>query len=56
MTGLKRIHELLSGLGKLNWNAAPRGSFASAHSRPPWASMMDRQIDSPIPTPLDFVV
>ena len=28
----------------------------SAHSRPPWASMIDRQIDSPIPTPLDFVV
>jgi hypothetical protein len=21
--------------GKVNWNTAPRGSFASAHSRPP---------------------
>jgi len=52
----KRIHELLSEVGKVNRNAAPLGSFASAHSRPPWASMIDRQIDSPIPTPLDFVV
>jgi hypothetical protein len=23
----------------VNWNTAPRGSFASAHSRPPWASI-----------------
>jgi integrase len=30
---------------------APRGSLAFAHKRPPWASMMDRQIDSPITTP-----
>jgi hypothetical protein len=35
---------------------APQGSFASAHSRPPWATMIDQQIDSPIPMPLDFVV
>ena len=42
--------------GKVNRNTAPRGSFASVHNRPPWASMIDRQIDSPIPTPLDFVV
>jgi hypothetical protein len=33
----------------------PLDSFASANSRPPWASMMDPQIDSPMPTPLDFV-
>ena len=42
--------------GKVNLNTAPRGIFTSAHSRPPWALMIDRQIDSPIPTPLDFVV
>jgi hypothetical protein len=41
--------------GRVNWNTAPRGSFA-AHNRPPWASMMDRQIASPIPTPLNFEV
>ena len=29
---------------------------ASTHNRPPWATMMDRQIASPIPTPLVFVV
>jgi hypothetical protein len=45
-----------STAGKVNLNTAPRGSFASAHSRPSWASMIDRQIDSPIPVPLDLVV
>jgi hypothetical protein len=30
--------------------------FAVAHSRPPWASMIERQIESPIPMPLDLVV
>lgn len=34
---------------------APRGSFASAHNRPPWLAMMDRQIDSPMPIPLGLV-
>jgi hypothetical protein len=53
---LKQVHELSPAFGKVNRNTAPRGAFASAHSRPPWASMIDRQIDSPIPTPLDFVV
>ena len=46
----------LSEPGRVNWNTVPQGSFAVAHSRPPWASMIDRQIDRPIPTPLDFVV
>jgi hypothetical protein len=27
-----------------------------AHSRPPWASMIERQIESPMPMPLDLVV
>jgi hypothetical protein len=53
---LKKIHDLACTAGKVNRNIAPGGSFASAHSRPPWASMIDRQIDSPIPTPRDFVV
>jgi hypothetical protein len=53
--GLQKIHGLTL-VGKVNWNTAPRGSFASAHSRPPWASMIDRQIDSPIPVPPVFVV
>jgi len=46
----------LSAPGKVNRNTAPQDAFMSAHSRPPWAWMIDRQIDSPIPTPLDFVV
>jgi hypothetical protein len=42
--------------GKVNWNTAPRDASASAHRRPPWPLMIDRQIDNPIPTPLDLVV
>jgi len=42
-----------AGQGELN--IVPRGSFASAHNRPPWASMIDRQIDKPHPCPLAFV-
>src|SRR5260370_15416838 len=42
--------------GRVNWNTAPRGSFAVAHSRPPCALMIDRQIDSPMPIPPAFVV
>src|SRR5262245_21993034 len=49
------IHEAFTP-GSVNRNTAPLGSFLSAHSRPPWPSMIDRQIDSPIPTPLDLVV
>jgi hypothetical protein len=40
----------------VNQKTAPRGSLAPAHSWPLWASMMDRQIESPIPTPPGFVV
>ena len=35
---------------------APWGTSAVAHSRPPWVSMIERQIESPIPMPLDLVV
>ena len=31
----KQTRELPSVPGKVNWNTAPRGSFASAHSLPP---------------------
>ena len=34
----------------------PWGTVAVVHSRPPWASMIERQIESPIPMPLDLVV
>jgi hypothetical protein len=39
----------------VNWKTAPRGSFGLAHNRPPFASMIDLHIDSPIPKPPDFV-
>ena len=42
--------------GTENWKTAPGGTFALAHSRPPCASMIERQIDSPRPRPSGFVV
>jgi hypothetical protein len=42
--------------GRVNWKLAPRGTVAAAHTRPPWASMIERQIDSPIPIPPGLVV
>jgi FixJ family two-component response regulator len=45
-----------SARGNVNRNTVPCGSFASTHSFPPWASMMERQIESPVPVSLDFVV
>jgi hypothetical protein len=50
------IRELIFRAGRGELKNGPRGLFTSAHSRPPWASMMDRQIDSPIPILQDFVV
>src|SRR5271169_3647264 len=35
---------------------APHLAPDETHVRPPWASMIDRQIDSPIPMPWLFVV
>src|SRR6202023_2048083 len=35
---------------------APSGLFGAAPNRPSWASMIERQIDSPIPMPPDLVV
>jgi hypothetical protein len=42
--------------GNVNWKTAPFGRFGDAHSWPPWASTIERQIDSPIPIPSGFVV
>ena len=42
--------------GRVNWNTAPRGSFADAHNRPPCASMIERQIARPMPRPSGLVV
>src|SRR6266851_7914318 len=42
--------------GRLNRNVAPWGMFAVAHIRPPCASMIERQIDSPMPMPPGLVV
>ena len=52
----RSVYHFSSALGSVNRNAAPQGALASAQSRPPWASMMERQIDKPIPVPLVFVV
>src|SRR4051812_38184861 len=40
----------------VKWKTAPRGSFALAHSRPPCAATMERQIESPSPKPVGLVV
>jgi hypothetical protein len=42
--------------GRVNWKLAPRGTVAAAHTRPPCASMIERQIDSPMPIPPGLVV
>src|SRR5260370_5411005 len=42
--------------GRVNWKTAPFGRFGDAQSRPPCASMIERQIDNPIPMPCGLVV
>src|SRR5277367_3098312 len=42
--------------GRVNWTVAPCGSWGAAQIRPPCNSMIERQIDSPIPMPPDLVV
>jgi len=50
-------HDVMSGWADtVNSKVAPWGTFVLARSRPPCASMIDRQIDRPIPKPPDFVV
>jgi len=43
-------------VGRLKKKIAPRGEFSLAHSLPPWASMIERLIASPMPIPSDLVV
>jgi hypothetical protein len=40
----------------VNWNVAPSGALTSAQILPPCASLIERQIDRPMPMPLDLVV
>ena len=42
--------------GTVKRKMAPRGAFASATREPPCASMIDRQMESPMPRPLVLVV
>src|SRR6266568_759269 len=54
--GLAAYDEPSPGPGRLNRKVAPWGTFAVAHIRPPCASMIERQIDSPMPMPPGLVV
>src|SRR5450755_583230 len=47
---------VLSTVGNVNRNVAPSVALFSAQMRPPCASIMVRETDSPIPMPLAFVV
>ncbi len=42
-------------MGTVKRNTVPCGSHDDTHKRPPCASMIERQIESPIPRPSDFV-
>jgi hypothetical protein len=56
-TAYGRPHDTVSALaGRVNRNVAPWGMSAGAQSRLPWACLIKRQIESPIPTPRDLVV
>ena len=50
------LDQTLGSAGAVNRKVAPRGRLALAHIRPPCASTIERQIDSPIPIPSGFVV
>src|SRR5215210_9006194 len=41
---------------RTNRKIEPRGALGTTDNMPPWASMIDRQIERPIPIPPDFVV
>jgi len=50
-------HDALPGwAGTVKWKVAPWGALEVTHKRPACASMIERQIDSPIPRPPGFVV
>ena len=42
--------------GKVRWKVAPWSGLGVAQSRPRWLSMIERLIDSPMPSPPGFVV
>jgi hypothetical protein len=42
--------------GTVNRKTVPYGTFADTHNCPPCDSMIERQIESPMPSPSDFVV
>jgi hypothetical protein len=49
-------HALPDWTGTVNRKMAPRGSLVFAHSRPPCASMIERQMERPSPKPSGLVV
>src|SRR5713226_2110716 len=51
--GVLRAHRIP---GNARWNVAPWSGFAVAQSRPRWLSMIERLIESPMPSPPGFVV
>ena len=56
MPGLWAAYRQPTAAGSVKENVAPPSTFASAHSRPPCDSMIERLIDSPMPVPCGFVV
>ncbi len=50
------IYDTGCSTGSENLKTAPYGTLGVTHSRPPWASMIERLIDSPIPMPSSLVV
>jgi hypothetical protein len=45
-----------SGLGSVKLKVAPGPELDVAHKRPPWDSIIDRLIESPIPVPSALVL
>jgi len=50
-----KLHDAVCAYRQGELTRGTVGTFAVAHSRPPWASISERQIESPIPMPLDLV-
>src|SRR6266446_2606521 len=42
--------------GRVKWKVAPRVGLLATQMTPPWASMIDRLMESPMPRPAGFVV
>src|ERR1700722_19177352 len=54
--GVSAYTQLDGTPGAVNWKTVPHGTRGDAQKRPPWDSMIDRQIESPMPMPSGFVV